>query len=336
MSSHRPLVSIVTPIYNTAEYLAECIESVLGQTYNNWEYILLDNCSTDGSDRIAEQYVARDGRVRLFKNSDFLSQAKNYNSVLSRISTESKYCKMVQADDWIYPECVERMMTVAESDPSVGIVSSYFLEGKSVHGTGLPYSTQVMSGREIGRMNLLAKMYLFGTPTALLFRSEIVRSLTPFFDEQSFGFDADTCYRILLNWNFGFAHQVLSFHRVDNSGITSTIRRFDPFRLDDFIFLGKYARSYFGAEQATQLFKEAERDYLRRIAKNLLPPAEKDYWEYHKKGLSTMGYELRWSNLAKPLFLEILDLIGNPKNTLARLGRMVWRKLRPKPERARE
>ena len=336
MSAHRPLVSIVTPIYNTAEYLAECIESVLRQTYHDWEYILLDNCSTDGSDRIAELYVARDRRVRLFKNRDFLSQAKNYNSALNRISAESKYCKMVQADDWIYPECVERMVAVAESDPSVGIVSSYFLEGKSVHGTGLPDSIQVISGREIGRLNLLAKMYLFGTPTALLFRSEIVRSLTPFFDEQSFGFDADVCYRILLNWNFGFVHQVLSFHRVDNSGITSRIRRFDPFRLDDFIFLGKYGRAYFAAEQATQLFKEAERNYLRRIAKNVLPPAEKAFWEYHKRGLKTMCYELRWSSLAKPMFLEILDLLGNPKNTFTRLGRLVWRKLQPKTVRVRK
>jgi glycosyltransferase involved in cell wall biosynthesis len=332
MSSQRPLVSLVTPIYNTAEYLAECIESVLSQSYDNWEYILLDNCSTDGSDRIAEQYVARDRRLRLFKNSDFLSQAKNYNAALTRISAESKYCKMVQADDWIYPECIERMVAVAESDPSVGIVSSYFLEGKSVHGTGLPYSARVVSGLEIGRLNLQAKVYLFGTPTALLFRSEIVQNLIPFFDEQSFGFDADVCYRILLNWNFGFVHQVLSFHRVDNSGITSSIRRFDPFRLDDFIFLGKYARAYFVEEEATQLFKEAERDYLRRIAKNVLPPAEKAFWQYHKRGLSTMSYELRWSNLAKPLLLEMLDLVGNPKNTFTRLGRSVWRKLRPKPD----
>jgi glycosyltransferase involved in cell wall biosynthesis len=330
MSAECPLVSVVTPIYNTAAYLAECIESVLRQTYQNWEYVLLDNCSTDGSDRIAAEYAARDRRVRFFKNTDFLSQAKNYNSALNKISEESKYCKMVQADDWITPDCIERMVTVAESDPSVGIVSSYSLEGKRVEGTGLPYSTTIISGLELGRLHLLAKVYLFGTPTALLFRSEIVRDLDPFFDEQSFGFDADVCYRILQRWNFGFVHQVLSFHRMDNQGITSTILDFDPYRLDNFIFLGKYSPFYFPPEEAARLFKKAERKYLRSIARYVLPPAEKTFWEYHRKGLKTMGYELRWSKLAKPVLLEVLDLLGNPKSTFTRLGRLVWRKVGPK------
>jgi len=60
-----PLVSIITPFYNTERYLAECIESVLAQTYRNWEYILVNNQSTDISRSIAEHYVAIDARLRL-------------------------------------------------------------------------------------------------------------------------------------------------------------------------------------------------------------------------------------------------------------------------------
>jgi glycosyltransferase involved in cell wall biosynthesis len=332
MSADCPLVSVVTPIYNTADYLAECIESVLRQTYENWEYILLDNCSTDGSDRIAAEYAARDRRVRLFRNTDFLSQAQNYNSALGKISAESKYCKMVQADDWIFPDCLEWMIAVAEGDPSVGIVSSYQLEGKRVEGTGLPYSTTVIAGQELGRLQLQEKVNLFGTPTALLYRSEVVRNLNPFFDEESFGFDSDVCLRILKSWNFGFIHQVLTFHRTDNEGITSTILSFDPYRLDNFIFLGKYSSFYFPPAEATRLFEESERKYLKSLARYLLPPAGKAFWEYHRRGLKTMGYELHASKLAKPVLLEVLDLLGNPKNTLTRLGRLVWRKVRPKSE----
>src|SRR3981081_2095829 len=63
VSNDLPLVSVITPIYNGAEYVAEFIESVLRQTYRNWEYILVDNCSTDGSNVIVERYVSRDKRL---------------------------------------------------------------------------------------------------------------------------------------------------------------------------------------------------------------------------------------------------------------------------------
>ena len=103
-----PLVSVVTPFYNTQDYLAECIESVLRQTYTNFEYILVNNRSTDGSSDIAQQYAARfPDKIRLFHTESFLTQVQNYNFGLSLISPDSKYCKMVQADDWIFPECLQ-------------------------------------------------------------------------------------------------------------------------------------------------------------------------------------------------------------------------------------
>ena len=110
----RPLVSVVTPFFNTAPYLAECIESVLAQSYSQFEYILMDNCSTDGSSEIAATYASRDPRIRLIRCSQFLAQMPNYNRALAEISDASKYCKIVQADDWIFPECLELMVQAFE------------------------------------------------------------------------------------------------------------------------------------------------------------------------------------------------------------------------------
>ena len=125
-----PLVSFVTPFYNTEAYLGECIESVLRQIYGNWEYILLNNCSTDKSAEIAESYAARyPGRIRVFQNSEHLSQVQNFNRVFQFISPGSKYCKFVQADDWLFPECTTKMVELAEAHPEVGIVGAYQLEG---------------------------------------------------------------------------------------------------------------------------------------------------------------------------------------------------------------
>jgi glycosyltransferase involved in cell wall biosynthesis len=85
------------------------VESVLAQTYPHFEYILMDNCSTGGSAETAEIYTHRDPRICLIRCSEFLCQLANYDRALTRISDESEYCKIVQADDWISPKCLQLM-----------------------------------------------------------------------------------------------------------------------------------------------------------------------------------------------------------------------------------
>ncbi len=96
--SEKPFVSVVTPFYNTAGYLRECIESVLSQTYTNFEYLLVDNQSTDGSASIAAEYAAKDERVRVIRNPKFVGQVPNYNGALRHVDSTARYVKVVQAD----------------------------------------------------------------------------------------------------------------------------------------------------------------------------------------------------------------------------------------------
>src|SRR5262245_14126968 len=183
--SAEPLVSVVTPFYNTAPYLAECIESVLRQSYRNFEYILVDNQSTDGSADIARKYAAQDPRIRVVRNDTFLGQVPNYNRGLSLISPESRYTKMVEADNWIYPHCLTEMVAVAEQHPRVVVVGAYATTEKRVRFLGLPRAVVTMPGRDVVRMHYLDDAYLFGAPTTVLIRSSSVRSRTPFFDDST-------------------------------------------------------------------------------------------------------------------------------------------------------
>jgi glycosyltransferase involved in cell wall biosynthesis len=64
----KPFVSVVTPVYNGADFLAECIDSVLSQTYDNFEYLIVNNCSTDGTLAIALDYAKKDPRIRVHSN----------------------------------------------------------------------------------------------------------------------------------------------------------------------------------------------------------------------------------------------------------------------------
>src|SRR4026209_1200674 len=169
----QPLVSVVTPVYNEEKHLAECIESVLAQTYSNWEYVIVNNCSTDHSLQIAQRYAAQDARIRVCDNREFLRIIPNHNHALRQISSESKYCKVVLGDDWIFPECLTKMVELAEAHPSVGIVGAYRLSGATVSCDGLPYPSTVVSGRDICRWTLLGRLYVFGAPTSILIRSDL-------------------------------------------------------------------------------------------------------------------------------------------------------------------
>src|SRR5436309_574877 len=113
-----PLVSILTPVYNGAEFLGECIESVLRQTYQNYEYIIVNNRSTDGTLAIALAYASRDSRIRVHTNENFVGVIENHNTAFNLMSPQAKYCKVVSADDSIFPNCVERMVELGQDHPS--------------------------------------------------------------------------------------------------------------------------------------------------------------------------------------------------------------------------
>src|SRR5215471_245318 len=301
--SECPRVSFVTPFFNTEKYLEECIESVLGQTYQNWDYVLVNNCSTDSSARIAEEYAKQfPERIRVKHNSEFLSQVQNYNRALRFISPESHYCKVVQADDWLFPECAKSMVAVAEAHPAVGVVAAYELEGDTVCLDGLPYPSPVVSGREICRLYFLEGKYLFGTPTSLLLRSELVRSRDPFYDERLAPFeDGHACFDLLKTWDFGFAHQVLTYSRRDNESILSRVRPFNLELLIRLSMLVVHGRNFLNAQEFDRCLRDAERNYFHYLAKYACARHRQssEFWEYHRNGLAAINYSLGWRLLGK-------------------------------------
>jgi glycosyltransferase involved in cell wall biosynthesis len=313
-----PLVSVVTPFYNTADYLAECIESVLRQTYTNWEYVLVNNRSTDGSERIVQRYVDQfPDKIRLVHTDTFLSQVKNYNYALSLISPKSKYCKMVQADDWIFPECLRSMVELAEAHPKVGLVAAYELEGDHPSLGGLPYPSPEVSGWDVGRLYFVKNMPLFGTPTSVLMVSETVRSRNPsFYEERHAPFeDFFVCLDILRTWNFGFVHQVLTYSRRDNESILARIRpyQFELFcRLAKIISHGKY---YLTKDEYPKYLEYAEREYFRFLGTSSLQGRGADFWKFHRERLASINYSLNFAFIARWTFIVLLDWAGNPKRT---------------------
>ena len=106
---------------------------------------------------------------------------------------------MILADDWLFPNCLQEMVARAATSPSIGMVSSYRLIEAEGDGFGLPISTKVLSGRTVGRLKMLENVHLFGTPSTVMYASDVVRSRAPiFFPEDRFYFDTDAAFRSWL------------------------------------------------------------------------------------------------------------------------------------------
>jgi glycosyltransferase involved in cell wall biosynthesis len=319
-SVSTPLVSIVTPVYNNAEYLAECIESVLSQTYHNWDYTIINNCSTDASGAIARRYAAKDARIRVHDNREFLRAVPNHNQALRQISPGSKYCKIVFADDWIFPRCIEEMVAVAEEHPSVGVVGAYGLQEDEVVWAGLPYPSRLVSGREMCRRTFLEGMYVFGTSTSVLYRSDLVRSRNPFYNETNFHADREACVVLLKTCDFGFVHQILSFKRLAAESLTATLS------MDLMTHFGctLYTLVTHGPEFLTgkELEMCADRllgEYYNFLAVSLLRGRrDKKFWEFHRKNLAeTVGFSS--FRLMGAVSSRLFKAALNPYETLSKV-----------------
>jgi len=288
-TASQPLVSIVTPVYNGAEYLAECIESVLEQSYQNWDYTIVNNCSTDASGEIARRYAAKDSRIRVRENQEFLRVIPNHNVAFRQISPQSKYCKMIFADDWMFPDCIAQMVAMAEEYPSVGIVHAYSLQGSKVLWTGLPYSRRPVSGREVCRQLFLNGLYVFGSATAMLYRSDLVRSHDPFYNEANLHADTEATISLLRNCDFGFVHQVLAYSRERAGSLSKMSTDLNTHIAGSLHALVVYGPDYLTREELQGQLSQHLSGYYAFLGKGLLLGRDKAFWDYHKKKLMEAG-----------------------------------------------
>jgi glycosyltransferase involved in cell wall biosynthesis len=318
-TSTQPLVSIVTPVYNGAEFLGECIESVRAQTYQNWNYTIVDNCSTDGTVQLARRYASQDSRIRVQENQEFLRAIPNHNRAFRQISAGSKYCKMVFGDDWIFPECLEKMVALAEEHPSVGLVSAYALEGPRVAWTGLPYPSHVVAGRQICRQHFLEHLYVFGSATTVLYRADLVRGRDPFFNEANIHADTEACFDLLKSSDFGFVHQVLTCTRLREESLTAMSSDLQTSYGGMLQILAAHGRDYLTEAEFQSRRDEYLSDYYAFLAKSLMKGRDQKFWTYHKNKLNELGGGFSRMRLATA-FLEGLGTAAlEPKETLGKI-----------------
>lgn len=137
----QQLVSIIMPLFNASKYIAEAIDSVLLQTYKNWELIIVDDCSSDDSFVIAKLYADKDGRIKLFKQDRNSGAAKTRNKALDL--ARGRYISFLDADDlWVS----KRLEIQVEMMQKKDLVLSYggfhkISKNGEITGTFIPHPT---------------------------------------------------------------------------------------------------------------------------------------------------------------------------------------------------
>jgi glycosyltransferase involved in cell wall biosynthesis len=331
-ATSQPLVSVVTPVHNGAEHLADCIRSVLAQNYQAWEYVIVNNASTDGSLELAQSFAALDPRIRVVQTEHLLPAALNHNFALLQISAASSYCKMVFADDWIYPNCLAEMVSLAETDPEIAIVGALYLKGAEICGHGLPCHapdlvTSVVTGRDLCRLCLLEDLFVLGSPNTMLYRSSLVRSRQAFFPEfkyQGYFNDTHSYFEFLEQPKVGFIHQVLSYSRWGNDSITTSTMTLNMYHLMRYMMLLKYGNRYLTDAEYHDAVAEVNRSYYDLLAQSVFHGRGSKFWQYHARGLEVAGSRLDWRRLARMQLPRLFIKLGNPQQTMAGL----WRQFR--------
>jgi len=261
------MVSIVSPVYNGEKYLRNCIEGVLKQTFRNFEYIILDNASTDGTAGIIDEYAGKDDRIKVFRNPETLRIIDNWNECRRYISPETVWVKYAFADDILFPNCVEAMVEAGERVENIGFVSSYHLRGRQVENVGLPIGQEVADGKSMLKQHILRKLHVcLNSPNTVMYKRAVLDELGGF-DNAFFHADSELAFRILDKYDLGFVHQVLSWTGVNkHSGATYAL--FHGLITQDYLRFGyKDIGKYDGIRLTDEERRHLSRYYADEIAR---------------------------------------------------------------------
>jgi len=124
LAQQAPLVTFGIPVRNEADSIARCLDSILGQNFEDFEVIVSDNASTDATPEVVLDYAARDSRISLFRFDENQGIIENFNHV-ARLA-RGEYFRWMGADDWIEPTYVSDCVTAFERSPSAIVATTYF------------------------------------------------------------------------------------------------------------------------------------------------------------------------------------------------------------------
>ncbi|HVO73650.1 MAG TPA: glycosyltransferase family 2 protein [Ignavibacteriaceae bacterium] len=293
-----PLVSICIPTYNGASYLETCLDSALAQTFPDFEVLIVDDQSTDNSFQIAQDYSARDPRIKVVQNRQNLGLVRNWNQCV--LLARGEWIKYLFQDDLLEPNCIEKMLAVCGQDTSIVACKRNIIfedDSEDLNETFIQYikrydMDKILPGEMVipsekicaAVLNNLGGNFI-GEPTAILIRRNVFERFG-FFNFNLISLcDFEYWIRVSTNTGLIYIPEILVHFRRHRKGATFVDEQSRHFRmyidklvcLHEFLFHPLYAQLRFYASQCqppinlNQLFAGKVEDswkIARQAAKN--------------------------------------------------------------------
>lgn len=232
-----PKLSVCIPVYNGQEFIKETIDSVLQQSFKDFEIVVVDNQSTDNTVSIVKSYS--DPRIKLFINDSNIGMIPNWNKAMEHAT--GKYIKILPADDFIYPGCLEKQVKIMEADTHekiamVGGRRNIIDEtGKILFNRGFTKTECEVSGFAAINKNVRSGGNIIGEGGALIFRKNILQKTGNFNSDIFYVLDLDLWYKILLHGNYYALPDIVSSFRVSKSSASVNVVKKQREDLSNFI-----------------------------------------------------------------------------------------------------
>ena len=175
MEKNAPEISVIVPVYNVEQYLVKCIDSILSQTFTDFELLLIDDGSPDRCGEICDEYAKKDERIRVFhQENSGVSTARNIGLEMMK----GQYLAFVDADDWIYPHYLQYLYEALQGNEAAGLIIHGF---QSFDTNGIPLPAKLLPNRfyrkeKFGYAICECRLTEWGYSASKLYKADIIRA----------------------------------------------------------------------------------------------------------------------------------------------------------------
>jgi len=202
-------VSVIMSVYNSSKYLKEAIESILNQTFKNFEFLIIDDNSTDDSCLILREYAKKDNRIRLFCNVKNQGLTKNLQKLLK--IAKGKYIARQDSDDVSFKNRLTSQVSYLDAHPEIILVGTRFIY---LDKFGKEYNYVPSRNLTIQKIKNMIKKRNFFPHGSIMFRKKEILSIGGYNTDFKYSQDTEIYQRVIKKYNIGYLDQILYGWRI--------------------------------------------------------------------------------------------------------------------------